>query len=151
MANTKQTRKNFYLLLKNLSLDQLNQIPSGFNNNLIWNFGHILVTQQLLCYRMANLEALLPDDFIDSYRKGSKPIGYIGANEWQKMKDFSRHSLDKMEEDLAQGKFKNYKEYSTSYGLTLKSIEDAINFNALHEAMHLGYAMALLRAVESNK
>ena len=28
------------------NLEQLNTIPKGFNNNLIWNLGHIMVVQQ---------------------------------------------------------------------------------------------------------
>jgi len=34
------------------SLEQLNKIPEGFNNNLIWNIAHCVVTQQLLCYKV---------------------------------------------------------------------------------------------------
>ena len=32
--------------LKSFSLEQLNTVPKGFNNNIIWNVIHALVTQQ---------------------------------------------------------------------------------------------------------
>jgi len=32
--------------LKSFSLEQLNTVPEGFNNNIIWNVTHALVTQQ---------------------------------------------------------------------------------------------------------
>jgi hypothetical protein len=39
--------------LSGYNLDQLNTIPEGFNNNLIWNIGHIIVSQQLLVYKLS--------------------------------------------------------------------------------------------------
>lgn len=35
-----QGRKNLVGLISRLSEKQVNLIPSGFKNNLIWNFGH---------------------------------------------------------------------------------------------------------------
>jgi len=45
-------RTRTYLLdfIKDLSVEQLNEIPGRLNNNIIWNLGHTLVTQQHLCY-----------------------------------------------------------------------------------------------------
>jgi hypothetical protein len=36
---TRKTRAAFVYLCKNLSMEQMNYIPEGFNNNIIWNFG----------------------------------------------------------------------------------------------------------------
>ena len=44
----KQTRANIIKMTEAQSLEMLNQIPEGFNNNLVWNLGHVIVTQQLL-------------------------------------------------------------------------------------------------------
>lgn len=41
-----KNRKLLESILENYSLKQLNMIPKGFSNNLIWNIGHIIVTQQ---------------------------------------------------------------------------------------------------------
>lgn len=43
--------------------------------------------------------------------------------------------------------FPDYTSYTTSFGLDLKSIQDAIIFNNMHESIHLGYAMAQRRAI----
>ena len=42
-------RKTSLKVLSGLSMVALNTIPPGFNNNLIWNFGHVVVSQQTLC------------------------------------------------------------------------------------------------------
>ncbi|MBD1422623.1 DinB family protein [Sphingobacterium chuzhouense] len=47
LFKTGETSRGIYLsYFENYSLDQLNKIPNGFNNNLIWNIGHIIVTRQ---------------------------------------------------------------------------------------------------------
>lgn len=46
----KQSRTLYLEYLDTYSLDQLNTIPDGFNNNLIWNIGHVIVSQQGLIY-----------------------------------------------------------------------------------------------------
>jgi hypothetical protein len=52
-----------------------------------------------------------------------------------------------LREDYQHGVFKSYKEYPTSYGFELKSIDDAIIFNNVHESLHLGTIMALKKLV----
>ncbi len=142
-----KTRNNVLRLTENLSLETLNKIPEGFNNNIAWNLGHLVATQQLLCYGLSGQQILVENDFITKYRKGSKPEGDID----QAQLDFIKNQLivlvDKTEEDLEKGIFQNFKEYPTSYGIVLNSIEDAIVFNNAHEAMHLGYIIAMKKAL----
>ena len=44
------------------SLEELNKIPEGFNNNVIWNIAHVVVTQQLLVYDMSGLPMLIREE-----------------------------------------------------------------------------------------
>ena len=141
------TRNNVLKLIENLDLAQLNKIPEGFNNNLAWNLGHIVATQQLLCYGLSSLPMELENDFISSYRKGSKPEGDISQADLDFMKNQMIVLADKVEDDYANGIFKDYKEYATSFNATLSSIEDAILFNNMHETMHLGFMIALKKMV----
>lgn len=143
----KVTRNNVLKLIENLDLEQLNKIPEGFNNNLAWNLGHILATQQLLCYGLSNLPMELDNDFISSYRKGSKPEGDISQTDLDSMKNQMIVLADKIEDDYSNGIFKEYKEYSTSFNATLSSVDDGILFNNMHETMHLGFMIALKKLV----
>ena len=143
----KVTRNNILRIVEDLSLDDLNHIPEGFNNNLAWNLGHVIATQQLLCYGLSGNPMNLENDFISRYRKGSKPEKDIDQAELDFIKSQLIVLSDKLESDYSNNLFQNFKEYSTSFGATLKSIDDAIIFNNAHEAMHLGYMISLKKVL----
>lgn len=138
-----QTRSNFLNLLNGFSLEQINKVPDAFKNNLIWNFGHIICTQQILCYKLAGLSPNIEAELIDKYKKGSAPDGLASQQEFEFLKSLALSNIDKLESDYKEGKFSNYTPYETSYGIKLNSIEEAIAFNNVHEGLHFGYSMAL--------
>jgi len=141
------TRKNILKTIENLSEEQLNKIPEGFSNNIMWNAAHVLVTQQLLCYKMAGLEMSLDETVIDLFKKGSDASYEVCQDEADIIKEELLTLAAKMEEDYNAGLFKSYETYPTSYNVELTSIEDAIQFNNIHEALHFGYIMALKKAL----
>ncbi len=143
----RQTRTNYLNLIESYSLDQLNKIPQGFNNNMIWNFGHAIVTQQLLCYKLAGEEMYIDDEMVNRYRKGSKPGLKVNEAEVDLFKSYAMSFVDKLDTDSRNGKFQSYKDYPTSFGVTLTSISDAVAFNNLHEGMHFGTLLALKKLV----
>ncbi|WP_166960334.1 DinB family protein [Yeosuana marina] len=144
------TRKFFKKYLETLSLEDLNKIPEGFNNNIIWNVGHILVTQQLLAYKLSGLPMMVSDTLIAKYMKDTKPEGFINQQEVDEIKELLFSTIEKTKEDFNNGLFKNFKEYTVSTtGNTLTTIDEAFQFILFHEGMHLGYVMALLRGVKN--
>jgi hypothetical protein len=143
----KATRANILRLTDRYDLDQLNKIPEGFNNNLIWNFGHVVVTQQLLCYGLSKLPTQVPAELIDKYRKGSKPETFVDQAELDLFKNFAEQTIIQLETDLAENVFDTYKTYTTSYGITLEGIQEAVQFNNVHEGMHLGTMIALTKLI----
>lgn len=142
-----QTRSNFYELVKGLSLEQVNKVPAGYNNNIAWNFGHIIVTQQLIAYKVSGYEAKIGMELIDKYRKGTKPEGDIDAAEWEQLLGLAHNTLDSLKADYNNGFFTNFTPYTTSYGVQLDSIEDVLQFLPVHEGLHYGYAMAQKKLV----
>lgn len=144
-----KTRANVKKLVTSCSLDQLNKIPEGFSNSIMWNFGHIVITQQLLCYKLSNTEMFVNNDLIEKYRKGSKPDSNspVSQEEYDTLMSLFDRSPALMEADYENNRFGEYKEYTTSYGMTLSSIEEAIRFNNVHEAMHLGQCIFLKKFV----
>jgi len=143
----KSTRNNVIKAIDSLSIDELNKVPTGFNNNIAWNVGHLLVTQQLLCYKMAGLPVKYDANMIDDLKKGAKPSQDYKNVDITFFKNELLATIDAIEEDYNSGKFKEYNAYMTSYGFELNSIEDAIVFNNVHEALHFGYIMAMKKSL----
>ena len=139
----KTTRENIQGLMSSFSADQLVKIPENFKNNLLWNYGHVIVTQQVLCYKLAGIKMNISDDIIDKYKKGSIPSGEINPDDLKIFNELCFRNVELLDSDYKKGLFSTYTKYQTSYGFELNSIEDAIKFNNSHEALHLGYMMAL--------
>ena len=138
------TRRNILRIIENYSLEQLNTIPSGFNNNLLWNAGHVVATQQILIYGMANQEFGIPQTFIDQFRKGTAPTAAYDQEMLDLISGYLIQTPEILESDYKNGVFGNhFRTYQTSYGVVLSSIEEAITFNNAHEGLHFGYCLAL--------
>lgn len=136
--------------IENNSLEDLNKIPEGFNNNIIWNIGHVVVTAQLLAYKLSGLPMLVSDELVNKYRKDTKPEGPVSQAEVDEIKALLFSTMEQFEADYKNGIFKAYNAYTVSTtGNTLTNIDEALQFILFHEAMHLGYILALLRAVKS--
>lgn len=145
-------RKAFIELLDGLSIEELNRIPEGFNNNIIWNFGHIVVSTQTLSYVRTGI---WPDKFrvkfVDAYEKGSKPSYFVNASEVDTLKALSIATIQKIEEDYKQGIFESTHAYQTStYGALLQDIEAVLVTSIGHDNLHFGYAQAQRRAIKNN-
>jgi len=140
-------RKLLIGLIEELSTEQLNQIPAGFNNNIIWNMGHLIAAQEGVCYKRSGLELKTDEAFFQSYRPGTKPEGFVGADEVERIKTLLLSTLDELQADYDAGIFKNYTSVVTRYGIALTNVEDAINFLPFHEGLHIGCIIALKRLV----
>jgi len=145
----KATRNNYLKAIDGLSLKELNTIPEGFNNNIIWNVTHAVVTQQLLCYGRTGNRIRLSDEIVNDYRKGSKPQRPATQAEVAQSIEWLTESIDWIEADYETGLFIDYNIYPTSYGFTLTSIEDAISFNNVHEGLHLGWIGAIKKSIRN--
>ncbi|MEA5458613.1 DinB family protein [Arcicella sp. LKC2W] len=145
---TLMTNRNICLnFLEKYSLEQLNHIPEGFNNNLIWNIGHIIVVQQRLVYALSNLPLNISDDLLNTFKPGTKPSTTTTQAEVDELKSLIISLIDKTKSDYQEGKFQSYNEITTSTGFNLASIDDAITFNNFHEGLHLGYIMSIRKFI----
>ncbi|MCL4640199.1 MULTISPECIES: DinB family protein [Olivibacter] len=146
-----QVRRNFIELMDNMTIGELNTIPSGFNNNIAWNFGHIVVSQQKLCYTLSGLPIKLDEQYMLKYQKGSKPEKFIDQDEIDYLKEQAYTLIDELLGDLEASIFHNFNPTKLHFGLELKGIEDAINYFQNHDALHLGFATAIKRAIIGEK
>lgn len=140
-------RKLIAPFLEELSLDQLNAIPDGFTNNLFWNIAHMVVTQQILVYKLSGLPMLISDELVDKYKKGSKPEQAATQEDVDQIKSLLFDTIDQTQADYGSGVFTQFSEYPTSSGFVLKSVQDAMAYNNFHEGLHLGIVMSLKKLI----
>lgn len=145
----RQSRENYITMLDSFKLDQLNTIPIGFNNNLVWNIAHIVATLDILAYRLNDLDPKLDIEFIEEFKKGTLPTRVVNAEFIEGLKAKLRTQLDWIEQDYNDGKFPKSmpKPYMTSYNFELNSIEDILQFNLVHENLHMGICFSLRKFI----
>lgn len=144
---TRQNRKVLLSYLNNYSLEQLNKVPEGFSNNLIWNIGHIIVVQQLLVYKLSGLPTMVSPALISKYAKGTRPESDVLQEEIDQIKSLLFSTIDQTEEDFKNAIFVNYHEFKNDLGFTIKDAKGAVSFNYFHEATHLGMIMCIKKFV----
>lgn len=141
----RKTRISLLAMVEGLSIEQLNKVPAGFNNNIIWNLGHLVATQQGVCYRRAGIDMRIDDSYFAMYKPESKPERFISETELETIKQLMFSTLDQFEADLKTTLFDNYIPWTTRYNVAVDNIRDAVTFLPFHEGLHMGYVMALKR------
>ncbi|MFC5269284.1 DinB family protein [Adhaeribacter terreus] len=150
LETIRKTRTALLALLEGLTVEELNEIPAGFNNNIIWNVAHLTAAQQGVCYFRAGLKMPVIDEaYFKAYKPESKPERNVSAEEVEAIKALLFSTLDQLEADYQQNLFTNYTPWTTRYGVDIKNIDEAISFIPFHEGLHLGYITALKRVIKS--
>jgi hypothetical protein len=135
-----------------LTTQQLNDIPTGHNNNIIWNLGHLTSVVQTVCYVRAGLPITIDDKFYTPFMTGTKPERFIDEQEIRNIKELSTTSIDTLQEnlDLDKNLFQNYIPsvmIPKVYGFDVNNIDEAINYLVYHEGYHAGCVISLKRLV----
>jgi hypothetical protein len=146
----KITRENILKTIQNFSDEQLVKIPTGFNNNILWNMGHVVSSTQKLTYGLAGIPIGISNELPIFFGKGSNPKEWKETPDIAEVKKYLTSLPFLLEEDYKNGVFEEiakFKEYPTSYGYNITSIEDTIAFCNTHEALHLGVIMAIKKLV----
>ena len=65
------TRKSLLKIMETRNFEVLVKIPHNFRNSIFWNIAHLLVTQQLLCYRLSGLDLTIDEEMVSKYGKGA--------------------------------------------------------------------------------
>lgn len=126
---------------------QLLSIPAGRKNNILWNLGHILVTQQLLHYGLTGQALHIPDELVAQCRKETSPAAWGNPPAADEVWTLLAETPAKLVADYEAGIFSNCQEYTTSNGVVIRNIDGAIAFNQFHEGAHLGIILSIMREI----
>ncbi|MGB0255771.1 MAG: DinB family protein [Flavobacteriaceae bacterium] len=144
LSHNRQMFKDF---LTRFTLNELNTVPKGFNNNIFWNIAHCMVSFQRLVYHYSGLPMGIPEKWMRQYNKGTAPTVPITQKDVDELIALFDTNYTQLLEDLDKGIFNDYTPYTTSTKMELKSVEDAIMFCLVHEGLHVGSVLALAKQV----
>ena len=131
---------------KDLTPAQYNRIPPGFNNNIIWNMGHILVVSEDLLYENSPYQRPRHEFIKSRFEKGSVPDEIVGEDDILLI----RHSLQQTAQfyKICTGMDKPGYETASASGSDLKVISvDVMRFLIFHEDMHYRRIAQLMEIV----
>lgn len=142
------TSRRIYLnFLDTYSLEQLNKVPEGFSNNLIWNIAHVIVSQQKLVYTLSGLPVNISQQMIEKYQNGTKPQEFVSNEEVLEIKKMLFSTLEKTMLDFNAGIFNTFNPYQTKTGFHIANLQNAFEFNNYHEGIHLGIMMQIKKFI----
>ena len=139
------TRKTLLKIMESRNFENLIRIPAGFNNSIFWNIAHLLVTQQLLCYKLSGLDLMIDEDMVSRYGKGAVATAEVPIEDIEYVKNNLLKMAINLKEDYTKESFKQFKPYMTSTGIELLDIDDALKFSGFHDGIHLGIVLSLMK------
>ncbi len=144
----KRTLELFTQMVDELSVEALNTIPAGFNNNIAWNFGHAIVTIPALCYMRSGIRPDIEVPYFQRFVKGSKPTDIATREELDELKNFATSILTQVEDDIATGVFVNIKPFATStFAYDMDTVDEILTAALAHTGLHYGYALAIKKTL----
>jgi hypothetical protein len=145
---TKNNRKAVLALVKTLTMEQLNQIPNGFNNNILWNVGHMVAIQQLIVYGLGKVPFTVENEMVMSFKNKTQPERAYTREEADRIMAVFVSTAEQMEEDYMAGKFVDVTPFiSKSHNATYEGAEGLITFNMFHEGLHTGVIQKYLQLI----
>lgn len=122
-------------------------IPEGFNNNIRWNLGHVLVDQYLWIRALTKEEIPIPIIFNEWFGYGSDPSRFTNETPsfselipmlQQQPQIIQERYQDRMEEEFPP----------TEMGMC--TVEQVLVRTIFHEGLHIGAIQALKRQLYSH-
>lgn len=141
-----KTRSMIAKSVRDLTEDQLLVIPDGFQNNILWNIGHIIVLQQANVYGRSGLAPLIDlDTMRPLFNSRTSPADWQQTPDAQALLDMLVSHATQLTSDFENGKFEgiDYQSRTAGNGVHMATVEQAMLYNNCHETMHLGAIEAI--------
>lgn len=134
-----------------LAEPQLLEVPGGAGNNVLWNVGHIVLSNDRMLYGPSGAATPVPETWENWFKAGSSPADWDETPPVAEVLDQFHTQAARIAEDYKNGTFASFKPLELIPGLTLQSVEDALGFCVLHEGAHIGIVIGLRRQLGALK
>lgn len=139
------SRNRLLQLIEKNDKEILFKIPEGFNNNIIWQIGHCITSQQRHMYMRSGLPMYISKEFMESFKIGSSPRSWKINPDVNEVKHLLIETVNQLESDLESGLFVNYEPFELPIGFQVKNHVEALQAANYHEAEHSGIIFTYLK------
>jgi uncharacterized damage-inducible protein DinB len=140
-------RNNTMKQVEGLSDEMSHLIPEGFNNNIKWNLGHILVVQEKFPLQLIGEEMKIPKTFAEIFGPGTKPVNWgERVPSIDEIIQLLTSQISRIEQTVGSRLEESFeKPFVTSAGLELVTVEQSLSFCLYHEGMHFNAMKSIKR------
>lgn len=140
-------QQNILKMHEGLTIQQLNKVPPGLNNNLVWNYAHTIASVQMICYFRAGLPIRLNEEFVNKYKAGTKPEAFVTIEEYNSFRELGIEGLEKLKADYGNNFFSGFKPFTTITGFHMPNFDYAIRYVGHHFGVHQGVTSVIKKLV----
>lgn len=130
-----------------LSNEQMTTVPPWHRNHILWNVGHVVVSQQILTYKLSGLPMYVSDELVAHFARGTSPLDWTSAPDPAEVFALLDELPRRLREDVAAGRFERFTPYQTTTGPYLATLGDALAFTLFHEGLHAGVVLSQRKLV----
>ncbi len=144
------SRTRLLRLIETIDYEILFKIPEGFNNNIIWQIGHCITSQQRHMYMRSGLPMHISKEFMELFKIGSSPYSWKTAPDVNEVKHLLLDTVNQLELDLESRLFVNYEPFELPIGFQIKNHIQALQAANYHEAEHSGTIFTYLKLLKQH-
>ncbi|GAA0339755.1 DinB family protein [Bacillus carboniphilus] len=126
-------------------------IPEGFNNHLLWQYGHIYVSHEILLHSFVKEESKCPPHYLKLFAMGSKPADWGKEEEIPSLEELRTRLVEQPQKimDTFGGRLGEIGEKPFVLGPETKftTLGEVLGFAMWHEGLHQGTSDGIKRAL----
>ncbi|MBY0122757.1 DinB family protein [Bacillus sp. S/N-304-OC-R1] len=133
--------------VKDVTEEEAEIIPKGFNNNIRWNLGHIFLDQYLWIQAITKEKTPVPDHYNTWFGFGTSPANFTAETpSLEELRDALKNQPSQIKEAYGQQLEVEY--HPTEMGM--QTIEQVLIRTIFHEGMHLQTILDIKKLIKSD-
>lgn len=141
----KASRTRLLELIETVDEKILFKIADNFNNNIVWQIGHCITSQQRHMYMRSGLPMHISQEFMEMFKIGTSPHTWKNIPDLDEIKHVLLYTVNQLGKDLESGIFVTYHPFSLPIGFVINNHMQALQAANFHEAEHSGIILSYLK------
>ena len=139
-------RQSLLNTVKEISENQADSVPEGFNNNIRWNLGHVCIVQERYAFYFAGEPIGVPDVFTELFAFGTRPSEWkIKPPSLQELVETLTDQPKRIRERLQDRLDEAITNPVERGSLSLSTFDELLTFSLFHEGQHIQAVKTLIK------